>query len=83
MTAPAARYFNAFKSFILREKHLLKGEQGFLKRKDDLIALQEGQERGWLDEIIESTLESGIPETVMNCNLRFALNTSISMITLD
>ena len=66
MTAPAARYFTAFKSFILRDKHLLEREQGFLERKDDLVALQEGQERGWLDGIIESRMEAALPETVVH-----------------
>ena len=77
MTAPAARYFTAFKSFILRDKHLLEREQSFLERKDDLVALQEGQERGWLDGVIESKMESGLPEKVIHCSLRFVHESSI------
>ena len=66
MTTPSARLFMDLKSFILRDKPLVGKEKNFLKREDDLVALEEGQDRGWLDEMIEARMEWDLPEKVFD-----------------
>ncbi|KAL6715215.1 hypothetical protein ACLMJK_007479 [Lecanora helva] len=63
MTTPPSRYFSAFRRFIKRDKPLTEREEGFLEREDDLVALEEEQERGWLDGLIEARIQWGLPET--------------------
>ena len=67
MSAPTARYFRAFKSFIIRDMPLRERDQSFLENEDDLVALGEEQERGWLDGVIESRMDWSSPKKVLAC----------------
>lgn len=62
-------------AWIQDHKPLVQGELNFRKHKDDFVALADGQECGWLDGVVEDTLNWCLPNNLMkvrssiSCNL--------------
>lgn len=61
--------------WIQDHKPLVHAESAFMKHKDDFVALSDGQECGWLDGVVEDTLNWCLPgkttkvRTPTNCLL--------------
>lgn len=51
--------------WIQDHKPLVPGELSFMKHKDDFVALSDGQECGWLDGVVEDTLNWCLPGRLM------------------
>lgn len=56
LPAPRPRIFKVFATWMIENKPLYSKEMSFLEQSSDLITLAEGQERGWLDGVVESLL---------------------------
>ncbi|KAL9134451.1 MAG: hypothetical protein Q9175_004363 [Cornicularia normoerica] len=56
LPAPRPRIFKVFATWMLEKKPLYSKEMSFLDQSSDLITLAEGQERGWLDGVVENLL---------------------------
>ena len=52
-------------SWIRDHKPLTQEESTFLEHKDDFIALSDGQENGWLDGLVEDSLNWCLPSNLM------------------
>ena len=63
--APTSRNAKAFIDWIDDHKPLSVEEQKFIQRKDDFVALSNGQENGWLDGIVEDGLTWCLPLRAM------------------
>ena len=62
---PTARNVRSFMDWIQDHKPLTKEESKFLEHKDDFVALSDGQENGWLDGLVEDTLNFCLPDNLM------------------
>ena len=51
--------------WIQDHKPLTKEESTFLEHKDDYVALSDGQENGWLDGVVEDSLNWSLPSNIM------------------
>ena len=51
--------------WIRDHKPLTRSESTFLEHKDDFIALSDGQEHGWLDGVVEDSLNWCLPSNLM------------------
>ena len=51
--------------WIQDHKPLTSEESTFLEHKDDFVALSDGQENGWLDGVVEDSLNWCLPKNVM------------------
>lgn len=51
------------------EKPLLPEDREFMNHRDDLVALADGKEYGWLDGLIEDTLERLLPTSLHGVSL--------------
>ena len=70
LKAPSSRNAKAFIDWIDDHKPLTPEESAFIKRKDDFVALSDGQECGWLDGIVEDGLSWFLPRKVMKVRHR-------------
>ena len=62
---PTGRNVRSFIDWIQDHKPLTKEESSFLEHKDDFVALSDGQENGWLDGLVEDTLNFCLPDNLM------------------
>lgn len=62
---PTGRNVRSFMDWIQDHKPLSKEESSFLEHKDDFVALSDGQENGWLDGMVEDTLNFCLPDNLM------------------
>ncbi|KAL8791924.1 MAG: hypothetical protein Q9195_005500 [Heterodermia aff. obscurata] len=62
---PSGRNVRSFIDWIQDHKPLTKEESSFLEHKDDFVALSDGQENGWLDGLVEDTLNFWLPDNLM------------------
>ena len=65
LKAPTSRNAKTFIDWIDDHKPLTPEESAFIHRKDDFVALSDGQECGWLDGIVEDGLTWCLPLRVM------------------
>lgn len=65
LKAPSSRNLKSFMAWIQDHKPLVQGELNFRKHKDDFVALADGQECGWLDGVVEDTLNWCLPNNLM------------------
>ena len=63
--APTSRNSKTFINWIEDHKPLSPEESAFIQRKDDFVALSDGQESGWLDGIVEDGLSWCLPLKLM------------------
>ena len=70
LKAPCSRNVKSFMDWIQDHKPLVQGESTFLKHKDDFVALADGQECGWLDGVVEDTLDWFLPNKMMRVRSR-------------
>ncbi|CAD6575582.1 MAG: hypothetical protein ASARMPREDX12_007384 [Alectoria sarmentosa] len=63
--APTSRNSKTFINWIEDHKPLSTEESAFIHRKDDFVALSDGQESGWLDGIVEDGLTWCLPLKLM------------------
>lgn len=65
LKSPTGRNVHSFMDWIQDHKPLTREESTFLEHKDDFVALSDGQENGWLDGIVEDSLNWCLPHNVM------------------
>ena len=65
LRTPTGRNVRSFMDWIRDHKPLTKEESSFLEHKDDFVALSDGQENGWLDGLVEDTLNWCLPDNLM------------------
>ena len=65
LKAPTARNVNSFMNWIKPNKPLTVEEMTFVEHKDDWVALNDGQENGWLDGVVEDILKRLLPKFLM------------------
>ena len=65
MKAPSSRNAKTFVDWIEDHDPLTVEESKFIQRKDDFVALSNGQENSWLDGIVEDGLSWCLPLRVM------------------
>lgn len=73
LKAPTARNVQSFMDWIQDHKPLSQEESTFLAHKDDFVALSDGQECGWLDGVVEDTLNWCLPSNLMKVQLSIVL----------
>lgn len=56
MNRPANRDHNSVRNYIINVKPLLKGEDDFILRREDLVTLRPGRETAWFDAFVERVL---------------------------
>lgn len=74
LRAPTSRNAKAFIDWIDDHKPLTPEESSFIHRKDDFVALSDGQECGWLDGTVEDGLRWLLPLRLMKVRLGFSLS---------
>ena len=77
LKAPTSRNAKSFFNWIKNHKPLTAEESTFVQRKDDFVALSDGQEGGWLDGIVEDGLSWCLPLKVMK--VKHCLSLSIPL----
>lgn len=70
LKAPTSRNVKSFMTWIQDHKPLVLGELNFRKHKDDFVALADRQECGWLDGVVEDTLNWCLPSRLMKVRSR-------------
>lgn len=65
LKTPTSRNVQSFMDWIKDHKPLSQEESSFLAHKDDFVALSDSQECGWLDGVIEDTLNYCLPSNLM------------------
>ena len=65
LKAPSSRNAKTFVNWIEDHDPLTVEESKFIQRKDDFVALSNGQENGWLDGIVEDGLSWCLPLRAM------------------
>ena len=74
---PTGRNVRSFMDWIQDHKPLSKEESKFLEHQDDFVALSDGQENGWLDGMVEDTLNFCLPKNIMRvCHHTFVRYTA-------
>ena len=83
LKSPSSRDAKTFIDWIEDHKPLTAEESKFIQRKDDFVALSNGQENGWLDGIVEDGLSWCLPLGVMKVRTTslFPLPQSINLPT--
>ena len=61
LKTPTTRNIRSFMDWIQDYKPLTKEETLFTEHKDDFVALSDGQEDGWLDGVVEGSLNLSLP----------------------
>ncbi|KAL2037595.1 hypothetical protein N7G274_009708 [Stereocaulon virgatum] len=61
LKTPSSRNWNSFAAWMKNEKPLTYEERSFMEHKDDVVALSEERECGWLDGVVEDTLTWFLP----------------------
>ena len=74
LRSPTSRNVRSFVDWMQDHKPLTKEESTFLEHKDDFVALSDGQENGWLDGVVEDTLNFCLPKNLMKVCLTFNLS---------
>ena len=67
---PTLRNSQSFVDWIEDHKPLSQEESSFLAHKDDFVALSDGQECGWLDGVVEDTLNYCLPSNLMKVSFK-------------
>ena len=75
---PTGRNVRSFMDWIRDHKPLTKEESRFLEHQDDFVALSDGQENGWLDGLVEDTLNWCLPDNLMRVSTSYLLLHSYS-----
>lgn len=65
LKAPTSRNAKSLFKWVNDHTPLSAEESQFIQRKDDFVALSDGQEGGWLDGIVEDGLGWCLPLTLM------------------
>lgn len=65
LKTPSSRDTESFVKWTRDHKPLTKEECTFLEHKDDFVALADGQENGWLDGVVEDTMNWCLPSNLM------------------
>lgn len=58
MNRPANRDHAGVHNYIMNCKPLLKGEDDFILRREDLVTLRPGRESAWFDMLVERVLRT-------------------------
>lgn len=72
LKAPTSRNVKSFMGWIQDHKPLVPSELTFRKHKDDFVALADGQECGWLDGVVEDSLNWCLPSKLMKVRCRIS-----------
>ena len=59
------RNVQSLQGWFRNNKPVVESESWFLGHNDDLICLSDGREYGWLDVVIEDTLDMILPRRIM------------------
>lgn len=73
LKAPTSRNAKSLFRWVDNHKPLSAEESKFIQRKDDFVALSDGQEGGWLDGIVEDGLSWCLPLKLMKVPHHFFL----------
>lgn len=74
MEKPSNRNFTSFRNWINNTEPLSRKETEFVKHCDDFVALDPGEEGGWIDGILEDCL-SCLPRHLAQVNIHSSCST--------